>query len=426
MILDEGVLEPPFLCNFRQKMASNPLPKYRSMRLFRLSLCSVCLCVAGLRAQTNQADDDNKQAPPEEIPDFSQLDEYTYVPKSTLSIGDRLFLRGPKTTFSGQGAVPAIAYPADGTTPNIQRTYNDGYVEPDGRVILVTDGVGSGTTTPAASDGRTNTWGYDNNSQVLPNGDIAFHSYSANVTDTTSHEENGTSTAGLELILDRDMGKIGKHLKWSLTAGLSLADIRSNISAVVPGTLYSLTDTYDLFGQIPPPAVYNSPATVASSSGTVADTSTLIGNVPVGRTSGYSATTVTNRYFTNGAYYTFRVGPTVTLPMGKHWNFNVSAGPALIFAGAEMNVLEDLAVATGESDLQDLYQKENNKVVPGYYVDVDLQYQLTDTSGFYVGGVYQGAGTFSQSVSSGPGTAYDSKIDFGSQEGVKTGMTVRF
>jgi len=59
-------------------------------------------------------------------------------------------------------------------------------------------------------------------------------------------------------------------------------------------------------------------------------------------------------------------------------------------------------------------------------VDVDVQYQLTDTAGFYVGGVYQGAGTMSQSVGSGDGTAYDSKIDFGEQEGVKTGMTVRF
>src|SRR5271156_5781545 len=118
------------------KKGVTPPSHNRSMRLLRLSLCAVCVCVSGLRAQTNQADDENadKQAPPEEIPDFSQLDEYTYVPKSTLSIGDRLFLRGPKTTFSGQGSVPAIAYPGtDSTTPNIQRTYNDGYIDPDGR-----------------------------------------------------------------------------------------------------------------------------------------------------------------------------------------------------------------------------------------------------------------------------------------------------
>jgi len=112
--------------------------------------------------------------------------------------------------------------------------------------------------------------------------------------------------------------------------------------------------------------------------------------------------------------------------MGKHWNLSLSAGPAIIYAGSEMNVLEDLAFTTNEPDLTDLYQKENNKLVPGYYVDVDLQYQFTDTAGFYVGGVYQGAGSFTQTEASGTGSQYDSKIDFGDQEGVKTGMTVRF
>jgi hypothetical protein len=420
------------------------------MRLFRFALCGLCLSAAGLRAQTSSQDDDQKQAPPEEIPDFSQLDEYTYVPRSTLSIGERLFLRGPKTTYSGQGSLNPNTYNPQGSTvtgtytsqpttatiinpgsdptiPNIQRTYADGYVDPDGRTIVVTDGIGSGTTTSEAADGRTNTWGYTNNNQLLPNGDIAFHTYSAEITDTTSHEQNGDSTAGIELVMDRDLGTLFKRFKLSLTAGLSLADIRSNVTTAVNGNVTSLTDTYDLFGQVPPSAIYNSPSTITSGT-SVADQTILIGNVPLNRNiSTYpTSTELTNRYFTQGAYYTFRVGPTVTLPMGKHFNLSVSAGPALIYAGSEMNVLEDLVYATGEPDLTELYQKENNKLVPGYYVDVNVQYQLTDTAGFYVGGVYQSAGDFNQSISSGAGTQYDSKIDFGNQEGLKTGMTVRF
>jgi hypothetical protein len=59
-------------------------------------------------------------------------------------------------------------------------------------------------------------------------------------------------------------------------------------------------------------------------------------------------------------------------------------------------------------------------------VDVDLQYQLTDTAGFYMGGVFQSAGSYKQTVPSGTSTAYTSTIDFGSQEGVKGGLTVRF
>jgi hypothetical protein len=117
--------------------------------------------------------------------------------------------------------------------------------------------------------------------------------------------------------------------------------------------------------------------------------------------------------------------------MGQHFKLNVSAGPDLIYLGSQLNVLEDLDIATGEN-FQQIYQKENTKILPGYFVDVDLQYQLTDTTGFYVGGIYQGAGSFSQSVPSGTdpttgaGLSYSSKLDFGNQEGFKGGMTVRF
>lgn len=400
------------------------------MRLLRLALCGACVAATGLRAQDNE----DKQAPAEEIPDFSQLDEYTYVPKSTLSIGDRLFFRGPKTTFSGQGSLPATTNPgADPTVPNVSRSYSDGNVQPDQRTIVVTNGIGSGTAVAGASDGRTNTWGYDSESQLLPNGNISFHSDSAVITDTATHAHTGDPSAGIELIMDRDMGSLGKHLKWSLTAGFSLADLRTNTFASVPATVTSITDTYDLFGQVPPPPVFVSPSTSSQTTGSGSSTvnenpdqTILIGNVPLGRSVLSSPGTVTNRYFTEGAYYTLRIGPTVILPMGKHFNLSLSAGPAIIYAGSEINVLEDLAFSTNEPDLIDLYQKENNKLVPGYYVDVDLQYQLTDTAGFYLGGIYQGAGSFTQSVASGGGTAYESKIDFGEQEGVKTGMTVRF
>ena len=69
--------------------------------------------------------------------------------------------------------------------------------------------------------------------------------------------------------------------------------------------------------------------------------------------------------------------------------------------------------------------------MPGYYVDVDVRYDFTDTAGFYVGNLYQGGGAYSQSVPSGSGlngsgSAYSSRIDFGNQEGVKAGLTVRF
>jgi hypothetical protein len=414
------------------------------MRLLLVALCVACLPVAGLRA----ADEDKPV--PEEIPNFSQLDEYIYVPKSTLSLGTRFFLRGPKTSYAGQGVNPSTVDPGDQSTvtvPNISRTYIDGTVSPDQRTVTINAGLGGEQQVPIASDGRTNSWSYLNQSQILNDGNIAFHTYSSEVTDTSEHNVNGAPNAGLELILDHDMGKIGKTWKWSITAGFSIADIHSSTYVSVPTTVSTLTDTYDLFGQVPPSAPYTSPNTISqtvfSASGTVESGSTtttatqsatqqiLLGNEPISRQVTPTYTDSTNRYFTEGAYYTLRVGPMVTIPMGGHFKLNLSAGPDLVYLGSELNVLEDLDIATGEN-YQQLYQKENTKILPGYFVDVDLQYQLTDTAGFYLGGIYQGAGSFQQSVASGTdpntgaGLSYSSKLDFGNQEGFKGGMTVRF
>jgi hypothetical protein len=331
------------------------------MRFLRFALCGAVLSIAGLRAD----DDEKQQQQPEEIPNFNQLDEYIYVPRSTLSLGSRFFLTGPKMTYGGQGQVPATSLPGvDPTIPNIMRTYDDGNVLPDSRTVVDSNGVGSNTSSPIFSDGKTNSWTYNNTSQIQPNGDIEFETNSAEVTDTALHSADGKPSEGLELVMDRDMGKIGK-LKWSITGGFSISDIHSSLYAEAPGTLTTLTDTYDLFGQVPPAPPFTSPNTATQSvtpgSASASQTQTvneaiLLGNVPLNRTITETPVLTENRYFIEGAYYTFRIGPTLFLPITKHWTLSVSAGPALIYSGSELNVLEDLTLANGET-CSDLYQK---------------------------------------------------------------------
>lgn len=379
---------------------------------------------------------------PEEIPNFNQLDEFIYVPRSTLSLGSRLFLNGPKTTYAGQGLIPSVVGPlAPYTVPNVSRSYADGYVLPDARQTPSATGDESTIGVPIPSDGRTDSWSYVNASQVLANGDIAFHTYQGNVIDTAEHTTTGEPSVGLELVMDRDMGHLGKHFKWAITAGLSIADIHSSSYLSVPTTLTTVTDTYDLFGQVAPTPPFSSPGTVSqtvlNSSGQpvttvgsanatqTANQVILLGNRPLSETTTPTLVDSTNRYFIEGAYYTFRVGPTLILPFG-HWTASLSAGPDVIYAGSEYNVLEDLVYATNEPDLTQLYQKENTKLLPGYYVDANLRYDLNDTTGFYVGGIYQGAGSYSQAVSSGAGSAYTTRVDFQAEEGVKGGLSVRF
>jgi hypothetical protein len=67
------------------------------MKFLRSALIVLALLAGLLRGQ-----DDERRAPPTEIPDFSNLDEYIYEPKSTLSYGFR-GLKGAKLKFSGQG-----------------------------------------------------------------------------------------------------------------------------------------------------------------------------------------------------------------------------------------------------------------------------------------------------------------------------------
>ena len=150
------------------------------MRFFIVALSVACVPLVGLCAD----DDQNKGPVPEEIPDFSRLDEYVYVPRATLSLGSRFFLNGPKTAYSGQGSLPLDVGPlAPYSVPNVSRTYADGNVQPDARSTTADAGSTTSYQVPVPNDGRTNTWTYENASQILPNGNIVFHAYSGEVTD---------------------------------------------------------------------------------------------------------------------------------------------------------------------------------------------------------------------------------------------------
>src|SRR5688572_27458742 len=88
------------------------------------------------------AQDEERRAPPVEIPDFSNLDEYIYEPKSTVTLGIRR-LTGAKTSFSGQGKINAAEDPGPLTGANLLRVYHDGSVQPDTRVAPRLDASGN-------------------------------------------------------------------------------------------------------------------------------------------------------------------------------------------------------------------------------------------------------------------------------------------
>ncbi|MGH7943967.1 MAG: hypothetical protein ACREH8_16675 [Opitutaceae bacterium] len=416
------------------------------MKHLRLALFAF-VSTAGLAC----AQDEERRAPPVEIPDFSNLDEYIYEPKSTVRFGFR-YISGAKTSFSGQGRIPSPEDPGTATGANQLRVYHDGSVRPDARVVPRLDNSGNPiidpqTNSPAfdpiTPDGRTNTWNYTDPSQLARPGFVAFQTYSADVIDEAVRQKESGSSAGMDLAVSRDMGKLfGTRLAWNLTAGMSINDIAANTNDRVRATLTTITDFYSLFGRVPPDAPYSSPSSATSTivdasgnpvlndDGTVStvtvDTSVLLGNEPAGRTiaSLTDDMSVSNRWRIKGSYYTFRVGPTVWIPITTRLRASLSVGGALVYSGTTYTVTQTFEPALG-GEISDTSSSEAYKLLPGYYADATVQFDLTERAGFYAGAVFQSAGSYTQNVDT-ENSHYATKIDLANQNGVRAGMSIRF
>jgi hypothetical protein len=431
-----------------------PFPSL-ALQAWRFSYCMKQLRLAALlvfagAAGLAYAQDEERRAPPVEIPDFSNLDEYIYEPRSTVTIGVRR-LSGAKTSFQGQGKIPAAEDPGAITGANLLRVYHDGSVQPDARVAPrldnggnpVTDSAGNTIFDPIAPDGKTNTWNYSDPKQLTGDGYITFHSYSAEVTDTATRKQDSNSAFGLDLVTTHDMGKLfGTRATWQLMGGMSINDLSSKTSGNVRATLTTITDYYSLFGVTPPTAPYSAPsssttslldasgAPLYDSSGNAqtvtTDTTVLIGNQPIGRltTPVTNETSVTNHWKLKGAYYTFRFGPTILVPITTRLKASVSFGPALVYAGSNYTVTQtfqpDIGAEISTTDTDSIY-----KLLAGYYVDANLQFDLTEKTGFYAGAVFQSAGSYQQELNSTT-ASYSTKVDLSNQNGLRAGMSIRF
>jgi len=397
------------------------------------------------------AQDEERRAPPTEIPDFSNLDEYIYEPKSTVTMGFR-YISGAKTSFSGTGRILAPNDPGPATGANIARGYHDGAVLPDGRFTARLDSSGnpvidpetnSQVFDPIAPDGRTNTWAFSDDRQLTADGFVAFHTYSADITDATVREQKANATAGMDLAVSRDMGKLfGSRMTWTLTAGMSVNDISANTMSGVQANLNALTDYYSLFGRTPPAAPYSAPSStsenVVDASGnpvldangnpqTVSiDTTVLLANEPVGRQTitTTDSTSVTNRWKLKGAYYTFRAGPTVWIPITSRLRLSLSGGAAFVYAGTDYTVTESFAPEIG-AEISETNSSQANKLLPGYFAEASLRFDLTERAGFYAGAVFQSTGSYDQKIEAANAN-YTTKVDLANQSGLRAGMTIRF
>ena len=412
-----------------------------SYRMKRTSL--LVLALLGSVALRAQEESEHRTAPPPENLTFL-TDEYIYIPKYKFSLGLRA-LTGSKTSFSGRGLITS---PFDNvgaaTGTGFSRIYHDGTVSPDTRTVNMEDGNGGSVNVPIAPDGKTNTWTYLDASQVTPTGNIAMHSYSADIVDTGPRTKSTNNAYGFEVAVARDMGKLATHFEWNLGAGFSLNDFSAGLRTAVPANVIITTDVYSLYGAQAPAAPFSGTSAATSqtvvdangnpilnSDGTVKtvspDTVTLLGNEPLSHdvsTPAIDTARVINSWKLKGAYFTFRAGPTLLLPITEHLRASVSVGAALVYAGTTFTVRQQFTPATG--DAINLIESDSaNHFLPGYFADANIEYWLTDTAGFYAGAVYQNTGDFKQGVKADT-MDFSTKVDMSNMSGLRAGINFKF
>ena len=353
------------------------------------------------------------------IPIFN-LDDYYAEPKMNLSVGFRA-LTGPKLDFIGSPGVtskiPAFFDSGDSTSAGVARYYNDGYVELDKR----TDADGN-----ALTDGMSNTWAYADNAQRLDTGYLAFHLFSADITDNNTRNADPGNSYGTELIVSRDMGKIGSRIQWKLFAGFSINNINTGLRDNVLATIFTQTDQYFMNGQTVPDAPYSAPSTITDENGVVTDTTVLIGQKPDSRTT----TTVTdnvsvsNYWKLRGSYLTFRTGPSISFSFSEKFRFTVSAGPAMVYVGTDYSLAQTLSPEIGEDQTVTI-SDIGDDLLTGYYADANMEYVLTDRAELYVGAFFQGSGEYEQDLSS-QNSSYSTRLDLSSLKGLRAGLNYRF
>ena len=96
----------------------------------------------------------------------------------------------------------------------------------------------------------------------------------------------------------------------------------------------------------------------------------------------------------------------------------------MVYAGTTYTVTETLVPDFG-TEISETESSEDYKLLPGWYADATLQFDLTERAGFYAGAIYQSAGDYTQSLENST-TSYATKIDLSKQSGVRAGMTIRF
>jgi hypothetical protein len=357
----------------------------------------------------------------ESIGDFEPLDDdlVLYIPKFAVKLGFR-GIGGVKTSFGGTGVLASNSIIGEATGVDA-RLYHDGYVAFDTRKVLDP----AGNEVPITPDGRTNSWSFKDDKQAMEiNGLIAMHTYSATTSDASFREKDPPSAFGLELSLDREIGSVfGTRMKWGVVGGMSINQISVATSSELDANVTVVTDYYSLGGQAAPTAPFTGP-----SFGGSVDTTPLLGNEILLREQKIESMSgaVLSSWKLRGAYVSFRAGASLFVPITTRFSALLSAGAVVVYAGTTYDITQTFKPNTGDT-ISGAMGSDDSAIIPGYYADASLQFAMNDTSGLYLGAVYQSSGDYTQEVSSEDGASkYSTRVDLSRLQGIRAGVSFKF
>ena len=96
----------------------------------------------------------------------------------------------------------------------------------------------------------------------------------------------------------------------------------------------------------------------------------------------------------------------------------------MVYSGSDYTVTQTFDTPLG-ADISETNSTNAYKLLPGYYADATLQFDLTERTGFYAGAVYQSAGSYTQTIDT-TNAHYSTKIDLANQNGYRAGLSIRF
>lgn len=412
----------------------------------RLTLCLVLLGLfAPLRAQSGM-----------QIPY-----EFRPVRNNAFSVGVR-FIGGANVRFGNLGTVPSnLTIPALSIAPqsinyangsvgvdslrDSEKNASGNQTSPQGGRYRVRGSVLDATGNPVLDangnvvtqdiadflsyrPGYTRIWSYANASQATSNpGFIAMNDYSSETNGGTAEADSGAGP-GFEFSYVRKLGTLGGKIEVGLLFGVGLTDINGKTSGEVKATLKTLTDLYSLGGQAAPAAPFVGPAyaNFTASNGTVfgssLETTVPLGAQPVSRSTTTTANgaSVSGTWQIKGAYFLFRAGPVLRIPLNRRVAINASAGFAGAYIGTEYRIDETLNVA-GALPMRLEAQQSYKKFMVGAYAEINAEWVITERTGFFAGVTAETLDKYQQTLS-----GRTAAVSIGSNAGVRLGITTRF